>query len=438
MPSDHRNTLAERGPSLSVQSLWGRLGGLLRWAKKTLPFLGPAYLISVGYMDPGNWATDIAGGSAFGYRLLWVLLLSNLMALLLQTLSAKLGIATGKTLAELCRDQFPKPVSRFLWVTAELAMISTDLAEFLGSAIGLHLLFRIPLFTAVLITGLDVFLILGLARWGFRAVEFAIMAMVVIVGWSYVAELFLSQPDWWQAAFHTVVPQIDGKSLFIAIGMLGATVMPHNLYLHSALVQTRRAPRDPAVNRRLYKATILDTVLALNTAWFINSAILMMAAAVFYKNGLTAIDGIEEAHQTLAPLLGPAASTVFAIALLAAGISSSTTGTMAGQVVMEGFLHIRWAPWVRRLITRGVVMVPAALAIYYGMGATDLLVLSQVILSFQLPFATIPLLLFTRRKDLMGEFVNNRWTNVAATAIISVVIVLNVALLYLVFAGAAW
>jgi len=412
-----------------------RREGTGRTLRRVLAFLGPAFLVSVGYMDPGNWATDLEGGARFNYNLLWVLLLSNLMAILLQSLSAKLGIATGKDLAQLCRERFPRPVAVFLWATAEIAMMATDLAEFLGSAIGLSLLFNLPLLTATLITGLDVFLILGLQHFGFRKVEYAIFSLIGVVGVTYLIEIWLSRPDWGALAYSIVVPRLDSESIYVAIGMLGATVMPHNLYLHSHLIQTRVRPEDPPRRKRnVFRLAVLDSTIALNAAFFVNGAILVMAAAVFFRNGLP-VASIEQAHQTLVPLLGPAAGFAFAIALLASGVASSTTATLAGQVVMEGFLHVRVRPWLRRFIFRLLVMIPAVLAVALRLDPLNILVLSQASLSFQLPFASIPLLIFTADRRLMGEFVNRRWTTLMALVVIGLILFLNGLLIYRLFGG---
>jgi len=393
-------------------------------------YLGPAFLVSVGYMDPGNWGTDIQGGSDFGYRLLWVLLLSNLMAILLQTLSAKLGIVTGQTLAENCREQFPRPVGLFLWSIAELAMMATDLAEFLGAALGFYLLFGIPMFASGLLTGVVVFLILGLYRYGYRAVEYVTIGFVVIIGWCYVIELVLARPDFGAIAYHTVVPNLDERSLYVAIGMLGATVMPHNLFLHSGLVQTRLALEHRPSRRKLFRFAVVDAIVALNGAWLVNSAILIMSAAVFFQNGIP-VASIGQAHATLIPLLGGLSSTVFAIALLSSGLSSSTMGTIAGQMVIEGFLRVRFPIWLRRLIT----MIPAMVVIGLGLDELKVLVLSQVILSFALPFAVIPLILFTARREMMGEHLNGPLTNTLAVATAAVIVFLNVLLLYQLLGG---
>lgn len=409
--------------------------GMGRTLRRMLAFLGPAFLVSVGYMDPGNWATDLEGGARFSYNLLWVLLLSNLMAILLQSLSAKLGIATGKDLAQLCRERFPRPVAVFLWITAEIAMMATDLAEFLGSAIGLSLLFKLPLLTATLLTGLDVFLILGLQRFGFRKVEYAIVSLIAVVGVAYLIEIWLSRPDWGALAYSTVVPRLNADSIYVAIGMLGATVMPHNLYLHSSLIQSRVRPEDsPERKRNVFRLAVLDSAIALNGAFFVNGAILAMAAAVFYRNGLQ-VTSLEQAYQTLVPLLGSMAAFAFAIALLASGIASSTTATLAGQVVMEGFLHVQVRPWLRRFIFRLLVMIPAVLAVAFQVDPLKILVLSQASLSFQLPFATIPLLIFTADRRLMGEFVNSRKTTGLAIIVIGLVLFLNGLLIYRLLGG---
>ncbi|MBI5214584.1 MAG: Nramp family divalent metal transporter [Ignavibacteriae bacterium] len=398
-------------------------------------YLGPAFLVSVGYMDPGNWATDIEGGARFGYNLLWVIFLSNMMAILLQTLSAKLGIATGKDLAQNCRDNFSKPTSIFLWFTAELAMIATDLAEFLGSAIAIYLLFNIDLLTATIITGFDVLLILSLQRYGFRPLEYIIITFVATIGLCYVVELFIAQPDWSLIPYHIVVPHINSESILVAIGILGATVMPHNLYLHSNIIQSRLS-KQPSTEekKKVLRNAKIDSVIALNGAWFINSAILIMSAGAFFTRGLE-VTSIEEAHKTLEVLFGGMSAFVFALALLASGISSSTTGTMAGQIVMEGFLEIKIKPWLRRLIMRLIVMVPAIIAIAMNVDPLQLLVLSQVCLSFQLPFAIIPLIKFTKNENIMGELANKKFTTSLAVVCAVVIIFLNVLLLYRIFGG---
>ncbi|TCS74990.1 Nramp family divalent metal transporter [Effusibacillus lacus] len=398
--------------------------------RKIIPFLGSAFVVSVGYIDPGNWATNIAGGSSFGYKLLWVLLLSNLMAILLQVLAAKLGIATGRSLAENCREHFPKPVVYFLWGMATFAAMATDLAEFLGAAIGFKILLGIPMFPAALIAGIAVFGILWLKKFGHRKVEAVIFSMVALVGIGYVIELILAKPDWTMIGRSIFVPSIDSASILVAIGMLGATVMPHNIFLHSDIIKSRVIPGNLEHNRNLLRMTKIDSAIALNLAWFINSSMIIMAAAVFFSNGI-AVESIEQAHSTLTPLLGAASSLIFGIALLSAGLSSSTTGTMAGQSILEGFMRVKISPFLTRLIT----MLPALVLIGMQVDALKALVISQVVLSLQLPFTIIPLILFTRSKKLMGEFANKPIVNFLAYLIAFIVISLNGLLLYQTFGG---
>ncbi|MFZ1939688.1 MAG: Nramp family divalent metal transporter [Terracidiphilus sp.] len=383
--------------------------------RRLLGFVGPGFLISVGYMDPGNWATDIAGGSQFGYTLLFVIMLSNLMAILLQSLSLKLGVATERDLAQLCNEAYGRRVSFALWILAEIGIAACDLAEVIGSAIALELLFHIPLFYGVLITGLDVLLILLLQRWGFRYVEALVIALIGTIIVLFGLQMFLSRPDFWPALHSLVIPSpaivTNPAMLYIAIGILGATVMPHNLYLHSSIVQSRRYKRTPAGKREAVHMANVDSALALTIALFVNAAILIVAAAVFHRRGLFNVAAIQDAYKLLSPLLGAAgASTIFAIALLASGQNSSITGTLAGQVVMEGFIHIRVSPWLRRLITRSLAIIPTIIvvAVTGERGTEKLLILSQVILSFQLSFAVVPLVLFTGSRARMGEFVNGR------------------------------
>lgn len=397
--------------------------------KRIIGFLGPAFLISVGYMDPGNWGTDIEAGSRFGYSLLWVILVSNLMAILLQMLSAKLGLATGQTLPELCRERFPRPVAIFLWVTAELAAIATDLAEVLGGAVAFNLLFGLPLLWGALLTGAIVGLILMLEETNLRKLEMTIIAFVAVIGVAYLVEIALAQPNWPRLAQHVVVPHLPGGSTLVAVGIIGATVMPHNLYLHSALIQSRRRA-DPAANRRALTLSNLDSFIALNGAWLVNSAILIMSAAVFNTRGL-AVTSIEDAHQTLTPILGGFSGLAFALALLASGLSSSTTATMAGQVIMDGFLRRHINVWIRRAIT----LVPALVVIGLGLDPLKILVLSQVSLSFQLPLAIFPLILFTQNKTLMGAYVNRRRTTVLALVAAGLIVGLNVLLVWQSLAG---
>lgn len=399
---------------------------------RLLPFLGPAFVASVAYVDPGNFATNIQGGARFGYMLLWVIVASNLMAMLVQALSAKLGIATGHNLAEVCRERFPRWVVWIMWVLMELVAMATDLAEFLGAALGFNLLFGMPLLAAGILTAITTFAILGLERRGFRPLEAVITALVGVIVTSYVVETILDQPDWGLIAYHAIAPQFAGsESVLLATGILGATVMPHVIFLHSSLTQGRIVTREPTLLKRLYRFEIVDVVIAMGIAGVINAAMLIMAAATFHREGLTDVGTIEEAHRTLAPLLGSASSWVFAISLLASGLSSSTVGTMSGQVIMQGFLHFHIPPWIRRLVT----MLPSLVVIAIGLDPTRTLVISQVVLSFGLPFALIPLVLFTCNPDVMGVLVNRRLTTVVLTAVTALIILLNLYLLYQTFAG---
>lgn len=399
---------------------------------RLLPFLGPAFVASVAYIDPGNFATNIQGGAQFGYILLWVVIASNLMAMLIQAQSAKLGIATGQNLAELCRAHFAPPITRGMWVLMEIVAMATDLAEFLGAALGFNLLFGIPLWIAGILTAVATFIILGLERYGFRPLEAVITALVGVVSASYLIETVLDRPDWGLVLYHSVVPEFSGpESVLLATGILGATVMPHVIFLHSALTQERIVTRQPDQMSRLFRFEIVDVVIAMGLAGLINAAMLMMAAATFHRFGLTNVGTIEEAHRTLEPLLGNAASWVFAISLLASGLSSSSVGTMSGQIIMQGFLHRQIPVWIRRLAT----MVPSLTVIIIGLDPTRTLVISQVVLSFGLPFAIIPLILFTRRVDLMGVLVNKRVTTILISAIAGLIILLNLFLLYQTFFG---
>ncbi|HTW44394.1 MAG TPA: Nramp family divalent metal transporter [Acidobacteriaceae bacterium] len=405
-------------------------------------YFGPAFVASIAYIDPGNFAANFAGGSEFGYKLLWVLLWSNLMAILVQYQAAKLGIATGKTLPQNCRDRFSRPVTIFLWITAEISAMATDLAEFLGAALGFYLLFgpRFLLYgwskteillVAAVLSAICVFVILLLELWGFRKLELAIMGFVCIIGVCYAIEMLMIHPDWSAIAFSTLVPRLDSKSVYIAVGMLGATVMPHVVYLHSALVQPRVNAERAETARHKYLARLrhlryetIDVFVAMNGAWLVNSAMVVMAAAVF--GGHELMNPIEDAHRTLGPLLGPASALIFAIALLCSGLSSSTVGTMAGQVIIEGFLHIRFSIFLRRLLT----LIPAMVVIASGLDPLKILILSQVVLSFALPFALIPLLMLTGNRDVMKQFVDNRWTHWLGWLTVSVITVLNVILLW--------
>jgi manganese transport protein len=399
---------------------------------RLLPFLGPAFIASVAYVDPGNFATNIQGGAQFGYTLLWVIMASNLMAMLIQALSAKLGIATGLNLAEQCRARFPRPVVLGMWVLMELVAMATDLAEFLGAAIGFNLLFGIPLWIAGILTAIATFVILGLERYGFRPLEAVITALVGVVAVSYLIETVLDRPDWTNVLIHAVVPGFSGKeSVLLATGILGATVMPHAIFLHSALTQKRIVVRQPEQVRRLFRFEVMDVLIAMSLAGLINAAMLIMAAATFFRQGLTTVGTLEEAHRTLQPLLGQAAGWVFAISLLAAGLSSSSVGTMAGQVIMQGFLHWHIPVWIRRLVT----MIPSLVVIALGLDPTRTLVISQVVLSFGLPFAIIPLLLFTSRRDVMGVLVNRRVTTLLFSLVAMLIVALNLYLLYQTFWG---
>ncbi|HEX8447238.1 MAG TPA: Nramp family divalent metal transporter [Sphingomonas sp.] len=406
-----------------------------RFWRKLAAFSGPGYLVAVGYMDPGNWATDLAGGSAFGYTLLSVILLSNVMAILLQSLAAKLGIATGRDLAQACRDGYPRPIGIALWLLCELAIVACDLAEVIGTAIALQLLFGLPLVWGICITAFDVLLLLLLQNHGFRKLEAFVITLLVVIAGCFVYELALSQPAW-SAVMAGFVPDArivrDPAMLYIAIGIIGATVMPHNLYLHSSIVQTRAFATDPAGKREAIRFATIDSTVALMLALFINAAILILAASAFHTSGQTRVAEIQDAYQLLSPTLGAAAaSTLFAVALLASGQNSTVTATLAGQIVMEGFLHVRLTPWVRRLITRLLAIVPAVgVAIVYGeQGTGKLLVLSQVVLSMQLPFAVIPLVQFTSDRTRMGEFVNPLWLKLAAWVIAAIIVGLNIRLL---------
>ena len=409
------------------------------WFRKMVAFAGPGYLVAVGYMDPGNWATDLAGGSKYGYTLLSVILISNLMAILLQGLSCKLGIVTGRDLAQACRDHYSRPVSFALWVLCEIAIAACDLAEVIGTAIALNLLFGIPLTWGILITAADVLIILMLQQRGFRMLEALVITLVATVGACFLFEIIISRPDMAGIAAGFVPSSsilTDPGQLYIAIGILGATVMPHNLYLHSSIVQTRRYDETVAGKKEAVKYAFIDSTIALSIALLINAAILIVAAATFHTSGNTEVAEIQDAYKLLTPLLGVgAASTVFALALLASGQNSTLTGTLAGQIVMEGFLDIRLQPWLRRLITRAIAIVPAVIVsvIFGDSGTAKLLILSQVILSLQLSFAVFPLVMFTSDKLKMGDFVNPRWLKVLAWCVASVIAMLNVWLLFQTF-----
>jgi len=428
------------------------------WIRRMFAFAGPAYLVSVGYMDPGNWATDLAGGSRFGYQLVWVLVMSNLMAVLLQTLSARLGLITGRDLAQACREFYPRALIVPLWLLCELAIVACDLAEVLGAAIGLQLLFGIPLLVGVIITALDVLLLLALSHYGIRRLEAFIISLVSIIGICFAIQMVMSRPDV-AAIVHSLVPRgadggselfgrspdgsltvlgLHGEALFIAMGILGATVMPHNLYLHSSLVQSRAVEPTHAGRREACRMNLVDSAVALNAALFVNGGILVLAAATFHRFGFEQVASLREAHELLSPLLGTSlAPILFAVALLCAGQASTITGTLAGQIVMEGFLHVRLRPWLRRMISRGLAIVPAVLVIV-GMGDRGvdvLLLLSQVVLSLQLSYAVVPLVTFTSDRRRMGPFVNPWWVQVLAVVTTVIIIALNGKLAYDAIAG---
>lgn len=397
-----------------------------------LPFLGPAFIASVAYVDPGNFATNIAGGAQFGLTLLWVIVASNLMAVLIQALSAKLGIASGRNLAEMCREKFPNWFVMFLWILMELVAMATDLAEFLGAAIGFNLLFGIPLWIAGILTGIATFVILGLERKGFRHLEAVISAMVGVVAISYVVETIIVKPIWGEVLFHAVVPQFSGsESILLATGILGATIMPHAIFLHSALTQGRIVVKKPNLLKRLFRFELIDIFIAMGVASFVNMGMLVMAATTFHNQGITSVGSLEVAYKTLEPLMGKASSAVFGISLLFSGLSSASVGTMAGQVIMKGFLHREIPVWIRRLVT----MVPSMIVVAIGLDPSRTLVISQVLLSFGLPFAIIPLVSFTSQKKIMGVLTNKKITSILAYMVAGIIVVLNIYLLYSTFKG---
>jgi manganese transport protein len=425
--SPDRRSLDEVHGSVAVPSAPGKARG---W-RQFLAFLGPAYLVSVGYMDPGNWATDLAGGALFGYALIWVLLMSNLMAVLLQTLSARLGVVTGHDLAQACRAEYSPGVNAVLWVLAEVAIAATDLAEILGTIIALKLLFGLPLLLGCLVTAFDTFVLLYLQRWGMRQVEAVILALVATIGACFLVQIFMARPDWGGVVAGLRPSLPNARALYVAIGILGATVMPHNLYLHSALVQTRRIGADRKSKAVACRYYLIDSAIALNAAFFVNAAILVLSAAVFYRHGIP-VESIERAHELLPSFLGGAAPILFGVALLCAGQSSTLTGTLAGQIVMEGYLHLRMAPWLRRLITRLLALIPAVAAISMAgeQSTQGLLILSQVILSLQLSFAVIPLIHFTSNRRNMGEFATPWWGQALAWATAGIIVALNAKLVW--------
>ena len=419
--SPERRSLDEVHGTVAVPSPRGKT----RSWRQFVAFLGPAYLVSVGYMDPGNWATDLEGGARFGYALIWVLLMSNMMAVLLQTLSARLGVVTGHDLAQACRAEYSPAVNAVLWVLAEIAIAATDLAEILGTIIALKLLFGLPLLWGCLVTAFDTFLLLYLQRWGMRQVEAVVLALVATIGACFLIQIFMARPEW-GGVVSGLRPSLPPGALYVAIGILGATVMPHNLYLHSALVQTRRIGADRESKAVACRYYLIDSAIALNAAFLVNAAILVVSAAVFYRHGI-AVTSIEEAHRLLPSFLGGLAPILFGVALLCAGQSSTLTGTLAGQIVMEGYLHLRLAPWLRRLVTRMLALVPAVAVIsLVGEQSTQgLLILSQVILSLQLSFAVIPLIHFTSNRRNMGEFATPWWGQFLAWTTAAIIVALN-------------
>jgi manganese transport protein len=440
LPEPHESQRAWRQesptPSLSEVNATVQVPKSFGFWRKLLAFSGPGYLVAVGYMDPGNWATGLAGGSAFGYTLLSVILLSNLMAILLQSLCARLGIVTGRDLAQACRDHYSKPTAIVLWVLCEIAICACDLAEVIGSAIALNLLFGIPLVWGVCITALDVLVVLFLQNKGFRYIEALVITLILVIGGCFLFEIIASRPEL-SAVLGGFMPKLEiiqnPQMLYVAIGILGATVMPHNLYLHSSIVQTRKYEQNSAGKREAIKFATIDSTVALLLALFINAAILIVSAATFHTRGQTEVAEIQDAFHLLSPTLGvTAASTIFALALLASGQNSTLTGTLAGQIVMEGFLNIRLRPWLRRLITRLIAIVPAVIVtVMYGeSGTAQLLVFSQVILSLQLSFAVIPLILFTSSRLKMGEFVIPLWMKLLAWLTAGIIVALNVKYLF--------
>jgi len=412
-----RQSLSERTVAAASKILAGHRVGPHTY----LVFVGPAVIASIAYMDPGNFATNIQAGAKYGYGLLWVVLLANVIAMLFQALSAKLGIVTGRNLAEMCRDKFPKPIVWAMWVVSEVAAMATDLAEFLGGAIGLSLLFGIPLLYGMVITGIIVYLILMVERFGFRPIELIIGSLVAVIALCYLIEMFIVPIDWHAVVLHTVLPQIpDGEALLLSVGIIGATVMPHAVYLHSGLTQARIPARNPSEKRKIVRISNTEVIVALAVAGLVNMAMVMMASSAFHA-GHSDVAEIQTAYHTLTPLLGGAAASVFLVSLLASGVSSSTVGTLAGQMIMQGFVGFRIPIWVRRLVT----MLPAFVVVGLGANATNALVISQVVLSIALPLPMIALIMFTRRRDIMGTFANGRMTNFVAIAGTVGVLLLN-------------
>lgn len=417
-----RRTLSDKTEHAAREALAGRRRGI----RAVLPFIGPAFVASIAYMDPGNFATNIQGGSMFGYNLLWVVLLANLMAMLLQNMSAKLGIATGKNLPELCREHFSQRTAVAMWIVSEVAAMATDLAEFLGATLGLYLLFGIPLLIGTVITGLATYAMLSFDRYGFRPLESLIGTLVGVIGLSYLAETMFSHPNWGLVAYHSVVPWIgNGQSILLMVGIVGATVMPHAIYLHSGLTQKRIVPNNEEEAKRIHRFEKKDVVIAMSLAGLINMAMLYMAASVFHGTGHTNVADISTAYKTLTPLLGSASAGVFLVSLLASGFSSSAVGTMAGQVIMQGFVGFTIPVWVRRLVT----MLPTVVIVWLGVNPTQTLVISQVILSLVLPIPIIALIKFTNRRNLMGALTNTRIVTWSAIACASVILILNLVLI---------
>lgn len=424
-------TIGSQTEALSVKRLLTKSNNPFNKIKTMFRFLGPAFIVSVAYIDPGNFATNISGGSKFNYNLVWVILWSNLMAIFLQSLSAKLGIATGYNLPQMCGRVFSRKTNWCFWVVAELAAMATNLAEFLGCTLGLYLLFHIPMAIAGLITAALTFFIVYMGKYGQRVLEAFISILVAVICVAYTLEVFLAKPDWAAAGLHVLMPSLpNGEAVLIAVGMLGATVMPHVIFLHSQLVQERNTHSTPDGKKKHLKLERLDIIIAMNIAFVINAAMVIVSAAVFYRNGLV-VETIEQAHQSLSPLLGAASSGAFGLALIASGLSSSVVGTMAGTTIMQGFVGLK----INDNVTRLVTMLPAMVIILLGINPMKALVLSQVVLSFILPIAIIPMLIITKRKDLMGELVNKPMTNIVGFIITSVIIVANAVLLYLTFTG---
>ena len=429
MNPEDAERIVSAGDAATITTAQAILSGSSRKRRlaRLWPFLGPAFIASIAYVDPGNFATNIDAGAKFGYTLLWVVVASNLMAVLVQTLSAKLGIATGYNLGELCRLHFRRPIVWTMWVLMEVVAMATDLAEFLGAALGFSLLFGMPLWLAAIPTILATFLILALQARGFRPLEAVISSLLGVVALCYVLETVLYRPDWSSVAYHALVPGFAGaESVLLATGILGATIMPHVIFLHSSLMQGRIRVDDPAQRRRLLGFEVADITIAMGVAAFVNASMLMMAAATFHSSGHSQVASLEEAHITLQPLLGPAAGWIFAVSLMASGLASTAVGTMAGQVIMQGFIERQIPIWVRRLVT----IFPSIVVILMGLDTTRTLVISQVMLSFGLPFAVIPLILFSRRRDLMGDLVNRRLTTAAAWGIAGLICMLNLFLLF--------